>query len=725
MFVNTEGVVRITDEPLASAWHRIDLGYECEVSHVEIISRRHMKSIDVKVGFDMNPYSENNMLCGATGLWPTSGVSRPQLNVSCILRGRYIFLVTSSGDGGSDRFEWQRVYDVAVKGTPVQPYTHTVVGFPWADDDVWAPPQHVQPSTALYKVPLAGHFPVSAQVAMEYSTYRDYSVQEAVVYFGKGMLRGGSYRDSGYWLANDFEVASVVLDLKSAQSVAALRVLNTHNNQYMNTGIKTLMIEAGSPSAYVDVARGRPVTASHAPTHDWQPVGAPADVTDGDARTCYVLPAHENANLGRWVLIDLGEIKDVREIRLATNLTTLSDVVILLGDTVEDVVVDGPNDAFTYKQWYANATSPAVKNACSKAARRTLHASDANPVNGSDSLHHPFGPFQRGLFRMACIGAGRFVAVRLEQTHRNNVTLCAVEVMSESQSGQWTVVADEVAIPHQFRHAHDSADQRGLGAWEVVPFPSPVVTRYLRLTAKAHWKKRAGIAAVDVWSDREVAEHVIAMKKPVNVSKPGLLMELFSDYSGMYAGQSGMNGDWDAVEKRFEFDRVLSSAIVPKVEFFSDHPNNKGLDCHQAGSAMVPPCHALCDSTGVAFRVFFELPFPMTPNASIQLHPRHRNAKMGSNWISPAMEFDFTIVERTPSYMDIVATSLSPVTWGTNSSNVSALTISYNAKSFFHPGRDDSGEMDENWVGKDHVNRFLEEPRYNLFYMSLCKHSTA
>lgn len=100
---------------VSPSWHRIDLGYICEVYNVTVVSYRWYQGVDVRIGNSLAPYDYSaNILCNSTGNFGGNVNGwEPNHTVSCRgLRGRYLYTL---GNRSS-----QRLYNVVVHATPVR-----------------------------------------------------------------------------------------------------------------------------------------------------------------------------------------------------------------------------------------------------------------------------------------------------------------------------------------------------------------------------------------------------------------------------------------------------------------------------------------------------------------------------------------------------------------------------------------------------------------------------
>ena len=137
-----------------------------------------------------------------------------------------------------------------IQGTPMsptkQPLFATVARMPKLDRTPFR--------KQYYQTGVPGMHRVYASVVDAH--YRASSGKELQGRTAHRLLNEGSNDDSESWLLQDFSTGSFILDLGFEVSVAAIRLLNSHDHAYSYRGTKDLRIEAGSRGTLVNNAAG-------------------------------------------------------------------------------------------------------------------------------------------------------------------------------------------------------------------------------------------------------------------------------------------------------------------------------------------------------------------------------------------------------------------------------------------------------------------------------------
>eukprot|EP00041_Stephanoeca_diplocostata_P032022 m.1014244 g.1014244 ORF g.1014244 m.1014244 type:complete len:1922 (-) comp24070_c0_seq1:398-6163(-) len=672
---------------IASSWHRVDLGYECAIESVTMVSAP-WYDVQVHVGLDPTPGSSANVMCGDhVHFGEEVDSAYPSETVQCNdVRARYVLVLATDG---------QRLYDISIKGVPMQPTLPPPV-LQW-------PPPVVRERTRIpdedFERGLAGHYRVYASVVRNASHHRHYYAYDVEYDFGRYALEEGSFSDYNGWRLNDYATGHLVIDLGFAHPVSALRVINGHNTRYQTGGIKDLVVESGTLGTVVDVTDGAAASASHnISTSDV------AWINDGNRSTCFHIRHATYRYDNMWVMLDLGEIVNATSITVDAGDNDLEAFAVYFGTTREDVT---PRDRL-YSSWSANASL--VDSMCLHYG--TMRYGKYGESYTTSSRYHA-SPSQ---ITVPCARSGRFVSLRIRYGYDYNLTLCEFRVLAATSNSWQPVLATTLQPTFKFaddvRPWDNAANRAGTPMWSVLPLPAPVTTRYLRLSAKSFYKRMVQLTRVEVWSSEPVPRVKFANREHLEDTAPqkGLLLEMFS---GGYSWSA--RNKWSELQQHFDTQRVMTTTVVPTVDFHRATRDGYGPNVTQHGSASVPACTTNCPTTGVNVSILFSVRFPDTPNISfVRVHRALTDARLASPLLRAAVASVQVAVVAADAYGMVVTVRRSGGAWGPGVNNtISDLRIEYEAVSFMPRGLSRHGEPESDtppngnpWLDQSHL-RFL------------------
>lgn len=397
----------------------------------------------------------------------------PNATVPCNdTRARYVLVLAEDG---------QRLFDVSVKGVPIQPTAAPPV-LQWPSPVIR---ESVSIPDGYFEQGLDGHYRVYASVVRNISHHRHYYEYDVEYDFGRYALEEGSFSDYTGWRLNDYQTGHFVIDLGFEHPVAALRVINGHNTRYQSGGIKELVVEAGVPSAEVDVTGGATAFASH----DMSNSNVSA-INDGDRTTCFHIPHATFEYENMWVVLDLGAMVNATSIVVDAGDHDLESFAVYFGNTREEVT---PVDSL-YSSWNANAAL--VDNMCLHYG--TMRYGNHGESYTTESRYHA-SPSQ---ISVPCVRSGRFVSLRIRHGNDYNLTLCELRVLATTSESWQPVLATTLKPTFKFaddvRPWDDVTNRAGTPTWSVLTLPTPTTTRYLRLSAKSFYKRLVQLSRVEV-----------------------------------------------------------------------------------------------------------------------------------------------------------------------------------------------------------------------------------
>jgi len=384
--------------------------------------------------------------------------------------------------------------------------------------------------------------------------------------------------DSNRWLgrafiANEDTPRWFTMDLGAESDVDLIRIKQTANNKYQNSGTQNFTIEVGTPGVLTDFAAGALVNSSSGN------ISLASLLVDGDDATCTDLLLDTSTS---WFLVDLGREVNMEEFRFVTRDHVLVNLIVLAG-------TDRGND----NGWNMKP--------CTSVHDRDFYRldtfSDRVLVNE---------------FRVTCRRRVRYITVTRPDTRYSRVMnhICSFRVMV-AEGEKWETVQSSILPPAFAIYP------------EVIPFvdiPLKLRARFVRFNAFSTWAELPGLSGFQVWSRTPARRYLIVNGQSENTTRrPGLLGEWFEGFDFMPGGRQRLDHEY---VQNIGRGAVRGYHIVPQIHF----PNGYEITQHGSLTVQRPESTAAIIASGSyvdRVEVHFLYPLLYAPVVSLAIHHRH------------------------------------------------------------------------------------------------------